>query len=118
MKTTQEILREKGVEPRQIIFHVIQEIINDSKWKLSIEDTQKKIIRWHRELRGFDNDRILSGLKSVNKSEYDSIPTIGVFKKGCRRKEFKPTPPQKQHPWGLRLSNIAKIKQNLMDQNG
>lgn len=117
MRPTQEILKENGIEPRQIIFDVILKIINDSKWKLSHEDVTQKIITWHESLINFDDKRILSGLEFYRNSEYDSIPSIGVFKKGCRRKEYEPSPTEEKQPWELRQSNIAKIKAKLMRVN-
>lgn len=118
MKNAKEILIELEIKPRQIIFDVIHKIINDSKWKLSPEETTQKIITWHESLINFDDKRIKSGLTFFGNSEYDSIPSIGVFKKGCSRKEYTPPPPEKKQPWELRTSNLAKLKQSLMDQNG
>lgn len=118
MKTAQDILNEKGIPPRQVIFDVLNKIVNESRWKLSPPELTDKIVTWHEELVNFDDNRISSGLKSALNLTNDSIPSIGVFKNGCRRKEYKAPPPEKEQPWELRTSNLARIKQKLMEQNG
>jgi len=94
MKTTQDLIIEKGMQPRRIIFETLEAITCDYSRSQSEKNTSSKIVSWHIGLEGITDQQINHGLKTLLKSPSDFPPTCGKFRKLClSRQEWKPEAP-------------------------
>ena len=80
-----EILKEKGIEPRQIIFELIDHIAADYIKNITNENKDKKIFLFHLALAEISDEEIMTGLKTMVDDPSPLAPNAGKFKKGCVR---------------------------------
>ncbi len=87
MKTAQEELKEKGIEPRRIIFDVINCIATDYPRNMTDEDKVSKLVFWHVGLADIPDEGVMSGLKSLLDNPSEFPPNCGKFKEFCKTRQ-------------------------------
>ncbi len=87
MKTAQEELKEKGIEPRRIIFDVINCIATDYPRNMNDQEKVSKLVFWHVGLAEVSDEGVKSGLKSLLDNPSEFPPNCGKFKESCKTRQ-------------------------------
>lgn len=84
-KNIGDTLKDNGIEPRQIIFELIDHIAADYIKNITNENKDKKIFLFHLSLTDISDEEIMTGLKTMVDDSSPLAPNAGKFKKGCIR---------------------------------
>lgn len=114
-KNIGDTLKDNGIEPRQIIFELIDHIAADYIKNITNENKDRKIFLFHLSLTDMSDEEIMTGLKTMVDDPSPLAPNAGKFKKGCIRppklKIFNPIKIEhKQTPDQIKATEEARTK--------
>lgn len=83
MKSTKQKIIDRGLKPRQIIFDVIDMLVDDRSKNFASGAKGNKIILWHVALSDLSSEQIRNGMIKISRSSNEFIPDAGTFHESC-----------------------------------